>query len=118
MKSYQINVINALTLIIMGLWGYFGSVSPSFTALIPVVAGIILIAVTKGMKLENKIIAHIVVTLTLIIFISLFKPLAGALARNDNGAVLRVLAMIITSTVAMIIYIKSFIDVRKNRKAA
>jgi hypothetical protein len=113
MKSYHINGLNAITLIVMGLIGYLGSASPSNTALIPVAAGVLLLVLTKGLKIENKTIAHIVVALTLLMLIALFKPLSGAISRNNHGAVLRVLAMMITCSIALVFYAKSFINARK-----
>lgn len=118
MKPYLINAINASILVIVGLLGYFGSDTPSVTALIPVFAGVILLVLVKGMKDGNKVVAHIVVTLTLLTLMALFKPLSGALSRNDTGAVIRVFIMITSNLVALIVYIKSFIDARRNRKAA
>ena len=67
LKPFQLSLVNALTLIALGGYGYIQSESPSATALIPVVIGILLIAMNKGVKNENKIIAHIAVTLTLLI---------------------------------------------------
>lgn len=116
MKTYTLNLINATTLIIMGFWAYFGSETPSITALIPVFAGIILLLFFKGFKSGNKTIAHIVVILTFITLVALIKPLSGALSRNDGMAIFRVLAMIVTGSLAMVFYVKSFIDVRRNRK--
>ena len=40
------NFINSVTLILFGLWGYLGSQTPSPTALIPVIFGVLLIAVS------------------------------------------------------------------------
>lgn len=117
MKVHIANLINSSVLIIIGLSGYFLSESPSFTAFIPVIAGAILIAFTKGMKNHNKLIAHIVVTITLLVLIALLKPLFGAIERNDSSAIIRVLLMIMTSLYAMIAYIKSFIDARKSNTA-
>lgn len=115
MKPYLINAINASVLIIIGLFGYFGSATPSATALIPVFAGIILLLLVRSMKNGNRVVAHIVVTLTLLIFISLFKPLSGALGRNDSGAVIRVVIMMVTNVIAMVVYIKSFVDARRKK---
>lgn len=113
MKLFQINLINALTLIVIGIWGYFASSDPSFTALIPVVAGIILLLFTPGIRNANKIIAHIAVLLTLIIFVALLKPLSGAISRSDTMAIARVLLMMLTSLLALVLYIKNFVDVRR-----
>jgi hypothetical protein len=116
MKLYLINLINALTLIVMGLWGYFASSNPSFTALIPVLAGIILLLFTKGIRDSNKTIAHIAVVLTLLILIALLKPLTGSISRGDTPAIIRIILMMLTSVVALILYIKSFVAVRKQRE--
>jgi hypothetical protein len=116
MKTFHINTINAIMLIIMGLWGYFGSCNPSITAMIPVYAGVVLLLFTKGLQAGNKTIAHIVVVITLLILIALFKPLSGAISRNDTAAIIRVSLMIFTSFVAMVFYIKSFVDARRKRE--
>jgi hypothetical protein len=116
MKVYQINIINALILILLGLWGYWGSETPSPTALIPVLGGALLLALFKGVKSGNKAVAHIAVILTLILLIGLLKPLTGALGRSDNVAIVRVAVMIISCSVAMVYFVRSFINVRRARK--
>jgi hypothetical protein len=115
MKPFHYNLINAGTLITMGLTGYIVSDSPSLTALIPVFAGLVLLVLFKGMKEGNRVIAHNVVVLTFLTLIALFKPLSGAISRSNSGAIIRVLIMIISGILAMVAYIKSFIDARRNR---
>jgi predicted ferric reductase len=115
MNAHKASLINAILLVTLSLWGYFSSETPSITALIPAFIGVILIAINKGVKKENKVIAHIAVVLTLVILIGLIKPLLGAIDRSDNLAILRVLIMIISTIMAMIYFIKSFIQARKNR---
>src|SRR3989339_84089 len=117
MSTFYFYIINAATLIVVGSVGYIGSETPSITALIPVFAGIVLLLFIKGMKAGNKSIAHKVVVITFLTLIALFKPLDGAISRNDPAATIRVLLMILTGIVAMAAFIKSFIDARKNRKA-
>ncbi len=113
MNVHKASLINGIILLIMGLWGYFESSSP--TAMIPTGIGIGILLCNKGIKNHNKIIAHIAVLLTLLSFANIM-PLNSAL--NDDplrlNAVLRVSAMLLTSTIAMIYFIKSFIDARKN----
>ena len=71
MKAATANFINAFVLIAAGLYGYFlipaehGSQSP--TALIPAAFGIIFLVFQKGVASSNKVIAHIVVLLTLVL---------------------------------------------------
>ena len=115
MKASSSSLLNAIILISMGLWGYFESESKAITALIPVIIGIILLLVNKGVKNENKALAHVAVLLTFLILLGLIKPLMGAFERENAYAIIRVLLMIISSLWAMISFIKSFISARKNK---
>ncbi len=115
MKPFQINLINGIVLIAMGLWGYLGSADPSPTALIPVGFGAIFLIATPLFKRGNKVVVHIIVLLTLLLIIALFMPLKGRIAAEDSIGIIRVASMVAVSVVAMVIYIKSFIDARKAR---
>ena len=115
MKASTASLLNAIILISMGAWGYFESESKAITALIPVIIGIILLLVNKGVKNENKALAHAAVLLTFLILLGLIKPLMGAFERENAYAIIRVLLMIISSLWAMISFIKSFISARKNK---
>ncbi len=112
-KPHIASMIHAVSLAALGAFGYFSSDTPSVTALIPVVFGVILLALNPGIKKENKVVAHIAVTLTLLIIIGLAKPLQGALGRSDSGAVARIAVMLVTGVFAMVTFIKSFIAARK-----
>jgi len=116
MKPFIANLINSITLIIISLWGFTASQTPSMTALIPASIGIILLGLTPGIKRENKVAAHLVVLLTFVTLIALIKPLTGAIAREDSPATGRVLVMMLTSLFAIAMYIKNFRDVRKARQ--
>ena len=69
MNASKANLINSISLIGFGLWGYFEVTSP--TALIPVGFGLILLLCYNGVKNQNKIIAHVAVLLTLVILLAL-----------------------------------------------
>ncbi len=113
-KAYQISALNALTLILIGGYGYLQSSNPSPTALIPVIFGVILLAINKGLKKENKVIAHIAVLLTFLILIGLVMPLNAAIERGDSSATMRVSFMVLTTIIALAGFVKSFVDARKN----
>ena len=115
MKAHKVSLINAILLIVLPLWGYLSSETPSLTALIPAFIGVVLVGLNFGVKKENKVIAHIAVLLTLLILIGLVKPLFGALGRADNLAVTRIIVMIISTVMAIIFFVKSFIDAKKRR---
>lgn len=115
MKAHVASLINAILLIVLGAWGYFASETPSTTALIPVIIGAVLLVLNGGIKKENKVIAHIAVLLTLLILLGLVMPLRGAIARADTAAIARVVIMILSTIMAMVYFVKSFIDARKSR---
>ena len=119
MKTNQANLLNSLTLILMPLWAYFtfeGTIEKpeqSVTAFIPLFFGVILLLCNPGIKKENKIIAHIAVLITLITILGLTMPLKAAIIEGRNLSIFRVAAMLLTSVLAMITFIKSFIKARK-----
>lgn len=115
MKAHTASLINALVLIGCSAWAYFIGGGASFTALIPAAFGFALIACYPGVKVENKVIAHIAVLLTLVVLVALVMPLLGAIERGDGAGMFRVVLMMATSVFAMVYFIKSFIDARRNR---
>tara|TARA_B100000427_G_scaffold324171_1_gene328878 strand:- start:895 stop:1233 length:339 start_codon:yes stop_codon:yes gene_type:complete len=111
MKTYQANLLNSLALISIGLWGYIDVESP--TALIPVVFGVILFLCNNGIKNENRVIAHIAVLFTLLLLIALVGMRLPKSLDTGGIGLYRVIAMILTSTIAMISFVLSFISNRK-----
>jgi hypothetical protein len=116
MNAHKANLINAVSLILMSIWGYTSSLTPSITALIPLVFGVVLLALNNGVKFENKAQAHVAVVLTLVVLIALIKPFMGAMDRDDSMALLRVGLMMLTSIIAMVFFMKSFRDARIARE--
>jgi hypothetical protein len=115
MKPYVANLINAVVLIVLGLWGYLGSASPSPTALIPAGFGVVFLVLHNSLRRENKSAAHVVVVLTLLLAIALIMPIRGALGRNDTPAAVRVAVMLAGCVFAMAVYVRSFIEARRGR---
>lgn len=114
MNATKANLINSISLIIIGLWGYFDVLSP--TALIPVSIGVFLILCYSGVKKQNKIISHIAVLLTLLILVALIGMRLPKSVDTGGIGLIRVIIMIITSTISMIFFVKSFVAARKNKK--
>ena len=119
MKTFQANLINSLTLILMPLWSYLtyegtaDKPEQSITALIPLFLGVLLLLCNNGIKNNNKIIAHVAVLITLIAIGGLSKPLMSAIEEGRNLGIFRVTLMVLTSVIAMITFVKSFIEARK-----
>ena len=122
MTAQKMNLINALTLIVLGLWGYIDVSNyklaeivsfEHWTALITVLFGIILLLCNKGIQNSNKAIAHIAVVLTLLVLIALVgKRLPISIDQGGIG-LFRVLAMSLCSFISFISFIRSFIENRK-----
>ena len=118
MKAPQANLLNASVLIIAGLYGYFMLLTPegnrAITALIPAIFGVIFLAMQKGLVAQNKIIAHAIVLLTVLL---LGVCVGRFLKIEDWGAKKYLfLACILSNVVALIAFIGSFIAARKNRQ--
>ena len=115
-KSIQkFNLINSIALISMSIWGYVDT--DSFTALIPAVFGIILFLLGTMLTNEKlvKLSAHLVVLFTLLILLALVVQVLPGVVERGGVGLIRVILMITTSAIAMIVFIKSFIDNRKSR---
>ena len=123
MKTYQANLINGLTLILMPLWAYLtyeGTAEKpeqSITALIPLFLGLILLSCNAHLALKNKLSAHIAVVVTLIALLGLFMPLKAAIAEDRTLSVVRVAIMLFTGMLAMITFVRSFIANRKSKQS-
>ena len=115
MKAHLASLINAIFLIVLPVWGYLGLEDPSPTRLIPAAVGVLLLLCNKGLKKENKAIAHIAVLLTLFIAFGLIKPLMGVIGRNDTFGIVRVILMLASTVFALYFFVRSFINARKNR---
>lgn len=113
MKSHIISAINALTMLAIGAYGW--KIGGSSTALIPVLLGGLLLPLNNGIRHESKAQTHVAVILTLIAAIGLTMPLMKAIGRENTGQIIRISIMLFTAVVAMIVFIKSFIDARKKR---
>ncbi|HMJ47087.1 MAG TPA: hypothetical protein VK498_07135, partial [Ferruginibacter sp.] len=111
------NLFNALVLIAVGLYGYFGvsasDGSHSLTALIPAAFGLIFLVLHKGLVKGNKTIAHIVVFLTLVLLVMCIMRFIKIDEWDTKKYIF--LVCIISNAIALIAFIKSFIDARKLR---
>ncbi len=113
MKPHVLSAINAFTMLAIGAWGW--KTGNSNTALIPVALGAMLLPLNNGIRYESKVVSHVAVILTLLATVGLAMALKGAIGREDNGQIMRVSVMLFTAIIAMIAFIKSFIDARKKR---
>ena len=115
MKAHTASLLNAVVLFACSAWAYLSSEAPSATALIPAAFGAVLLACYWGVKAENKIVAHVAALITVLLLVALFMPLQGAIARGDTEAIARVGIMQASTALALVFFVKSFIDARRQR---
>ncbi|MEO8209404.1 MAG: TMEM14 family protein [bacterium] len=104
MNIYRIMLANAFVLIVLGVYGYFSSGSP--TALIAPAIGLILVVLAFQVKNENKTAAHIAVGLTFIATIMFF--VTGFMRSN-----MIVIVMAIFTLFAFVMYLMDFMRRRQ-----
>lgn len=117
MKAASANLLNALVLIVAGLYGYFGVTAAdgthSYTALIPAAFGLLFLILHKGVASANKVIAHIVVVLTLVLLIMCIMRFVKVEEWDAKKYIF--LACIISNAIALIAFIGSFVSARRNK---
>ncbi|PWE00355.1 hypothetical protein [Marinilabilia rubra] len=116
MKLYALSLINGIVLIILGIWSHLWPDSPSPTALIPVVFGVAILLLNKGVRNYRKGISNAVMVITFMILLGLIFPLKGSIERGDTPALLRVLTMMVVSLISFIFFLKRFINDRIKNK--
>ena len=116
MIANKANLYNAVTLIVIGFWGYLEVSSP--TALIPFFFGVILLLCSIIISLKpnlTKLVAHIAVLFTIIILVALAGVRLPKSLDVGGMGLIRVLIMIFSSTTALVFFIKNFIDNKKKK---
>ena len=118
-KPHVVNNIYSLILIACAVLGfalrYFQEGDMQFTALIPAIFGLILLPMSRGIKNENKVIAHVAVVLVLLILIMIGKMWISSLTADVIVWRKAVLFGVITlsSVWAMQQYVAGFIAKKK-----
>ena len=106
-RPYQVNLINALILLGVGLWGYFHPDAQRSYALIPVAFGLVFLGTTPLFRSGNRIVSFLVVGLTFLLLLALAQPLVQAFSLHDPGNTFRLGLMALSSTVATGVYLKA-----------
>lgn len=118
-KLYRVNLIYSVLVIAAGIFGllarYFEQGDWKFTALIPAIFGVVLLSMTGGMRKHNRIVAHLVVVLTLLL--AVMVTVMMSLNLGDGGGIDRKIAIFIVilaaSIVALGYYVASFVAARR-----
>lgn len=118
-KPHLVNFVYSILLVALGLYGFFARYAEAgdyqYTALIPAFFGMGLLALTPGIKVMNKVIAHVAATLTLVLgAFSLVKFLTSigniqSLERKEYIFI----AVIVLSFAVVAVYFVRFFRMRK-----
>ncbi|MBK7408574.1 MAG: hypothetical protein IPJ40_11250 [Saprospirales bacterium] len=109
MKPYQVNIINALVLLVIGLWGYVHPEAQRSFALIPVAFGALFLGTTPLFRNGNRIVAYLVSGLTLLLALALAGFLVEALNYHDPCNIFRFGIMALSSIGAAGVYLKTYL---------
>ena len=115
MKLYLVSMMNAFVLMVLGLWGYFVSENPSFTALIPVIAGAFLLSLIQGLRYGSKSATNISLILTFLMLIAMIIPFISALNHNDGPATYRIGFLMVSCSITIGFFVSKMIRVRRKR---
>lgn len=110
MRPYQINLINAIVLLAIGLWGYFHPAAQRSSALIPVAFGVLFLCTTPLFRRKNLIVAYLVSSLTLLLVLALAFSLIEAFPYHETGKIIRLSLMALSSGIAVGIYFRTFLQ--------
>lgn len=121
----NVSILFGALLIVLGIWGYFGTGTTSLTALIPSGFGLLLAALgIAALNPKNlKMAMHLAAVVGLLGFLGSARGLVKLPALLSGAAMERPTAVAAQSLMAVLMLIfvalcvKSFIDVRRARKA-
>ena len=99
------------TLVFISLMSYMITSSP--TALIPFIFSILIGICYSLYDRNNKVFAHIILVLLLLVLVALFMPLNKRIDANDLWGIIRISTMQLACLYTIACFVKSFIEARK-----
>lgn len=119
MKPTQAIVINAVLLILLGLWGYLASPEYRSTELIPIVFGLLFLASVLPIRFENRIVEFMLRILLFLLVVALTLSLIRAINNANVGNIIRLSLMILATGYTLLIFViklrKRLQERKKNR---
>lgn len=106
MKTHQINLVNGIILIVIGLWAYASTTTDTATALIPVAFGGLFVITVPPFRAGNPLTANILTLLSGLLVIALLISLWSRIRDEQGIPVFHLIIMIISSTVAFVFLLR------------
>lgn len=101
MKTHQVNLLNGIILIIVGLWAYALTTDES-TALIPVAFGSLFVITVPPFRSGNLLTANILTLLSGLLIIALLLSLWRNLQGNGGIPLFHLIVMLISTSTAFV----------------
>jgi hypothetical protein len=102
LKTYQINLLNGVVLIVIGLWAYLSTTTEMATALVPVAFGGLFLLTIPPFRAGNPLTANILTLLSGLLIIGLSLSLVRSLREQQGLPVLPVVIMLCSTSVAFV----------------
>jgi len=118
-KQHIVNAVNAMILIVVGLFSYFNNEARLLSDLIAPLVGIILFSSSSGLKSGNKHIGHIVAAITLIFAITctihffLWLDFPDKIIRSQKLFSTGIMSL--SNLLATVYYVRRFIWIKRNK---
>lgn len=110
MKTYQVNLLNGLILIIIGMWAYLTTSTDTATALIPVAFGSLFVITVPPFRSGNPLTANILTLLCALLIIALSMSLWRTIQEKQGFPILSLVIMLLSSCVALVFLIRHRTD--------
>lgn len=107
MNAHKANLINAVSLFVMSLWDYFGSMNPVIHSFIPLLFGVMLLSLNNGVLYNIKGQIRAAFVLTFLMAVLLIKPLSDAVDDEKSVVILRTGWMMGTCLLALVFFFKN-----------
>lgn len=103
MKTYQINLLNGMVLIVIGFWAYLTTTTETAaTALVPVAFGGLFLLTIPPFRAGNPLTANILTLLSGLLIIGLSLSLVRSLREQQGLPILPVVIMLCSTSVAFV----------------
>ena len=106
MKTYQINLLNGITLIVIGLWAFLTTTTETATALVPVAFGGLFLLTIPPFRSGNPLTANILTLLSGLLIIALSLSLWSTVRDQQGLPVLPLIIMLLSTSVAFVFLIR------------
>lgn len=113
MKSQQAAFINSIVLILVGFWGYVANHYMMHTIIVPLIAGIVFMILSKFLRKESKGLILFIMGLTLILFVAFMVPFQRNAEQGDYMGMLRLAIEMTVCALAFIVYLRRLIQLKK-----